>query len=120
MDYVGCPSELFDSLEHAARKKYGPFSIVFMENAVFVPVNAFSVEVVFVVNEVNLHSCSRYGGDLYDERPVHIVDNDIHARKADYLVQLVFPFIDASVSWHEGPDFFSSFLNALRQESSDL
>ena len=59
------------------------------------------VEIIFIVDEIYLHPGSGNGSHLDDERSVHIVDDDIHARKSDYLMKLVLPFVDASVSGHE-------------------
>ena len=58
--------------------------------------------------------------DLDHERTVHIVYDDIHSGESDDLVQLVFPFVNASIARHEGADFLLPFLNALRKVSSDV
>ena len=120
MDDVRSPSELLDCLKHTAGKEYGPFPIVLEELAVLVAIYALAMEIVLIVNEIDLHSCSGYGGNLDYKRPVYIVDDDVHTGESDDLVQLVFPFVNAPIAWHEGPDFLLPFLNALRKVSSDV
>ena len=78
------------------------------------------MEIVFVVDEVYLHACRRNGRHLDHERPVDIVDYDVHAGKADHLVKLVLSFIDAAVSRHEGPYLLLPLLDSLRKVSSDI
>src|SRR5574344_1416519 len=77
--------------------------------------NLPAFEVIFIVDEVDLHSCSRDGCDFDDEWTVHIVDDDIDSGESYHLVELIFSLIDAPVSWHERPDFLFPFLDTLRQ-----
>ena len=56
MYHVRCPAQLLDGLEHAPGEENGPFPIVLEELAVLVAVNLFSMEVVFVVDEIHLHA----------------------------------------------------------------
>ena len=56
--------------------------------------------------------------DLDHQRAVHVIDDDIHSREADDLVELVGPFIDAAVARHEGTDFLFILLYPLRQIAS--
>ena len=73
MNQVRFPSEFFYSLQYASCKEYGALVIVFEEfSALRVCKDSFSVEIVVIVYEIDLHSCRRYGGDLYYERSVHI------------------------------------------------
>ena len=120
MDDVRSPSEFLYGLEHTASKEDGPFAVVCKEFPVLVLVNAFSVEVVLVVYEIDLHSCGRNGSNLDHKRPVNVVDDDVHAGEADYFVELVLPFVDTAVARHEGPYFLLPFLDALRKIPSDV
>ena len=101
MDDVWSPAELLYCLKHASCKEDGSFAIILEKLSVFVVINAFTVEIVLIINEIHLHPCCRNGSNLDHERSVHIVDDDIHSRKADHLVKLVLSFVDAAVSWHE-------------------
>ena len=79
MDYVWCPSELLDSLEYASCKEDGSLAIVLEELSVLVAIYLLSVEIVLVVNEVHLHPCSRNRRNLDYERPVDIIDDNVHS-----------------------------------------
>ena len=49
---------------------------------------------------------------------VVVVDDEVHPRKTDHLVQLVASFVDRPVTGHEGPDFVSFLLHTLRERSA--
>ena len=115
---VRSPPELLDRLEDAPGEEHGPFGIVLEEDSVVIPVNLLSLEIVLVVNEIHLHSCGRDGSDLDHERSVHVVDDNVHSRKPYDLVELVLPFVYASVAGHERPDFLLPFLDSLGKVSS--
>lgn len=68
------------------------------------------MEVVIVVDEIDLHSGGLDGCHFDDERVVCFIDNDVHSRKSDDLVQLVSSFVDHSPAGHESSDFLPAFL----------
>ena len=113
MDDVRGPAELLDGLQDSAGVEDGPFAVVGEELAGVVPVDLLPAEIVLIVNEIDLDAGGRDGGYLDDEGPVHVADDDVHPRKADDLVQLVFPLVDAAVFGHEGADLLLAFLDAL-------
>ena len=61
MDDIRSPSEFLDSFKYTSCKENGSFSVVFEELAVFVSIEALSVEIVFIVDEIDLDaSCCCY------------------------------------------------------------
>ena len=119
MDDVGGPAQLFHGLQHAAGEEDGPLVVVFEELAVLVEGELAAFEVVFVVDEINLHAGGGYRGDLDDQRPVEVADDDVQAGEADDLVQLVLPFVDAAVTGHEDTDLTAALHDALGQFPPD-
>ena len=101
VDDVRSPTELLDGLEHSSCKEDGPFTIVLEELSLFVAVNALAVEIILIINEIHLHSRRGNGCYLDYQRPVNVVDDDVHTRKTDHFVKLVLPLVDAAVSWHK-------------------
>ena len=73
------------------------------------------VEVVFVVDEIDLKACLRYGGHLDDERVVGFVDDEVDARKTNDLVQLSAALVDVAPFGHERAYLATAFLNLARQ-----
>ena len=118
MDYVRSPSELLYCLKDTSCEEYSSFAVILEEFTIFVIIDLLSVKVVFVVDEIYLHSCCRDRCHLDNKRSVHIIDDDVHSRETDHFVKLVLPFIDAAIARHEGSDFLLSFLDALRKISS--
>ena len=49
---------------------------------------------------------------------VVVIDDQVHSRQADHLVQLVAPFVDQTVTRHEGSNLISSFLHILGERSA--
>ena len=118
VDDVGFPAELLDGLKHAPCEEDRPFVVVLEFFAFSVPVDEFAMEVVFVVDEVDLHPGGRDGRDFDDQRAVGVVDDEVHPRQADDFVQLIPSFVDRSIPGHERPDFLAALLNPLGKESS--
>ena len=102
VNHVRSPSELLYGLEYSSCKEDGPLSVVAEEFTILVAVDTLSVEVILVVNEIDLHACCRNRCNLDYERSVYIVDDDVHSRKTDHFMELIFPFIYTSVPRHEG------------------
>ena len=46
---------------------------------------------------------------------VVVVDDEVHTREPDHLMQLMAPFVDAAVSGHERADFVAALLHRLRK-----
>ena len=76
-------------------------------------------EEVVVVDEINLHPRLLDGGHLDNERVVGVVDDEVHAREANHLMELVPPLVDDAVAGHENPDFLPAFLCGLGQITTD-
>ncbi len=115
MDDVRAPAQLLDGLEHAAGIEDGARVVVFILHPLVVHHLQPVLEIVVVVDEIDLHAGRLDRSHLDDERVVGIVDDKVHARQPDYLVQLVPAFVDVPPLGHERPDFSSPFLNGLRQ-----
>ena len=76
-------------------------------------------EVFLVVDEVDLHACRGDGAYLDDELVVAIVDDEVHAGKADDLMELMFAVVHLAEFRHEDPDFASNFLRSGRQIATE-
>ena len=109
------PTQFFDRFEHTPRKENRPFVIVGEETSLSVAQREFTLKVVLVVDKIDLDTGRRDRRDLDNQLMVVIVDDQIHARKADHFVKLVPPLVDKSVTRHESADLITSFLHALRQ-----
>jgi hypothetical protein len=44
-----------------------------------------------------------------------VVDDEVHTREPDHLMQLMTPFVDAAVPGHECADFIAALLHRLRE-----
>ena len=114
VDDVGHPAELADGFIDATNEEDGAFVIVGKSVARFVGECGFSVEEVFVIYEVDLHTGHLYGGYFDDKWVIGVVDDEIHARESDHFVELVPTFVDASVFGHKSSDLIASLLHSLR------
>ena len=101
VDYVRGPALFLHSFKYSACKEYSSFSVIAEEFSLLVAIDAFAMEVILVVNEVDLHPCGRDGRNLDDKRSVHIVYHYVHSGKSDNLMKLVLSFVDASIARHE-------------------
>jgi hypothetical protein len=120
VDHVGHPAEFADGLDDAAGVELAALDVVGKFLTVGVGVEEAAREVVVVVNEVDLHTCCLNGSHLDDERMVRVIDDQIHARETDDLMQLVATFVDHTESGHEGTNLVTGFLYALGKLASDL
>ena len=120
VDHVRGPAQLLDGLEDAAGEEDRTLVVVFEGLAGSVAERLLAAEIVLVVNEVDLDARGRDGGDLDDQGPVHVRDDDVHAGKADHLVELVLPLVDTAEPGHERSDFTLALLDALRQITADI
>lgn len=120
MDDVGRPVEFFHRFNHAAREKHTTEVVVLAENAVVVAdLVLFLRKKIVVIDEVNLHPRLLNRCHLYDERVVGIVDDEVHSREADDLMQLVAALVDGAIAGHENTDFLAVFLRGLGQVSAN-
>ena len=120
MDDVRCPAEFLDCLKDSPCEENGPFVIVLEELSIGIEKCLFATEIVLVVNEIDLNPCGGNGCDLDDQRSVDVSDDYVHPGKSYYLVELVLPFVDATVTRHEGTYFLLALLNALRKIAAYL
>ena len=119
VDDVRGPAQFLGGLQDAAGEENGPVAIVGKEITLFIVGHLFAAEVIFVVDEVHLHAGGRDGSHLDYEGMIHVGNDDIHTGKADNLVQLVLPLVDAAISRHERTDFLLPLLNTLRQVTAN-
>jgi hypothetical protein len=75
---VWLPPELLYRFKYASRKKYAPLVIIRKKCIVLVSVNEFSVEIIFVIYEIDLHPGCGNGRHLNDEWPVNLSYDNIH------------------------------------------
>ena len=120
MYHVRSPSELLHGLKYTACEEDRSLAVVLEEVSVIVAIDAFSVEIILIINKIHLHPGCRDRCNLDYERSVHVVDDDVHSGKADNLMKLVLSFVYAAIARHERTDLLLSFLNALRQVSSNF
>src|SRR5512135_230971 len=120
MNNVGGPSQFLHSLDHSAGKEEGTLVIIIELLAGSVSHSMFSLEIILVVDEINLHPGRLYGCDFYDQRMIGVVDDEIHPGKPDHLVQLVPSLVYAAIARHKCPNLFPSVLNSLREIPSNL
>ena len=120
MDHVRSPSEFLYGLKYSSCKEDSSFPVVLEVISRFVAIYALAVEIIFIVNEIHLHSRCRNRRNLDYERSVYFIDDDIHTRQTDNFVKLVLSFVDATIAWHEGTDLLLPLLNALRKVSADV
>ena len=118
MDYGRRPAQFLDRLQHAAGEKDGPFVVVGEFRTFAVGQHGLAREIVVVVDEIDLHARRGDRGDLDDELVVVVVDDEVHARKTYYLVELVPAFVDTAVARHEGTDFVPTLLHRLRESAA--
>lgn len=115
MDQMRLPCQFTHCLEGASTEEEHTLVVVGTEFAVIV-VEAFVFgEILLIVNEVDLHTSRWDRAHLDDELVVGIVDNKIHSRKANHLMELVFAFVDIAETRHENTYFAASFLDEGRQ-----
>ena len=100
MDDIRCPALFLHCFQDSSGKEDCTFVVISEESAFCIAEDTLAVEVVFIVDEIYLHTGSS-GCYLDDQRSVDIVDHDVHSRKSDDFMELVLPFIDAAISWYE-------------------
>ena len=120
MDDVGRPVEFLHRLDNATGEEHATHVVDVAEVAFLVIHQVFLLrEEVVVVDEIDLHPRLLDGSHLDDERVVGVVDDEVHSRQADHLVQLVAPLVDDTVARHENPDLLATFLGGLGQVTTD-
>ena len=65
--------------------------------------------------KIDLDTGRRDRRDLDNQLMVVVVDDEVHTREPDHLMQLMAPFVDAAVSGHERADFVAALLHRLRK-----
>lgn len=117
----GAQRSFFDRLQHAAREEDGPLAIVGIVVAQLVLGHGRTILVVIlIINKIDLDARLRYGSHLDDERMIRVVDDQIHTRESDHLMQLATPFVDRAPLRHEGSYLESGFLHFGRHQTSHL
>ena len=118
MHDAGFPTKFFHRFDGSAGKKYAAFVVCFRRQVGFQSFVRSALEVVFVVDEIYLHSCWLQRGDFDDQRMVGVVDDQVHAGKTDHFVQLVSAFVYTSVFGHECAHLEAPFLDSFRNFQS--
>ena len=115
VDKVWTPAQLLYRLQHAAGIEDDTLIVVFVIHAILVHHLQTVLEVIVIINEIDLHTGRLDGSHLDNQRMVGIINDQIHTREADHLVQLVAAFVDGTPLGHEGAYFATVLLNSLRQ-----
>ena len=118
MDDIGRPPQFFDGFEYAPCEKYGTFIVIGEQFSVFIPNDCFSMEIVFVVDEIDLDAGRRDLSDLNNELMIVVIDDQVHSGESDYFVKLSTSFVNQAVTGHESSDFVTFFLHSLRKRSA--
>jgi hypothetical protein len=113
------PSKLFHGFQNASNEEDAPLIVVCEHLVLCIVQDGFALEVFFIIDEVDLHSCRRDGGDFDHERVIGVVNIKVHAGQSDYLMQLVPAFVDFSKSWSENTDLSTFFMHSLWQIPAD-
>ena len=115
MNNIGYPTEFFYCLHHPSHKEYATLVIVVKIFSLIIDKDIFPLEIVVVIDKIDLHTSRLYRCHLDNQRVIGIVDNQVHSRKTNYLVQLITPLIDITVLGHKSAYLSPFFLNTLRQ-----
>ena len=116
VDDVGRPIEFLHRFDDATGKEDTAIVVVVAKHAFFVIHQVLLLrEEIVVVDEINLHPRLLDGGHFDNQRVVRIIDDEVHAREANHLVELVAAFVDDTVTRHEDSDFLTAFLCGLRK-----
>ena len=78
VDDIRRPVEFLDGLHHTLREKNRPLVIVGKEVPLFIGEGGFSLEVLFVIDEIDLNPFFWNGSHFDDQRHVHVVDYQVH------------------------------------------
>ena len=117
---VGRPVEFFHRFNHATREEHTTEVVVLAENAVVVAdLVLFLRKKIVVVDEVNLHPRLLNRCHFDDERVVGVVDDEVHTRQANHLMQLVATLVDGAITGHEDTDFLAALLRGLGQVTAN-
>ena len=120
VDDVGRPVLLLHRFDNATVEEDGAVVVLFAEIAFFVIHEVFFLrEEIVVFDEINLHPRLLDGSHLDDKGIVGVVDDEVHSRKADDLVELVAPVVDDTIAGHKNSDFLTAFLGGLGQVTAD-
>ncbi len=120
MDQVRLPRQLAHSLECTAAEEEDTLVVVGAELALLVKKALVTREVLLIVYKIHLHTGRRYRAHLDDKLVVGIVDNEIHTRKADNLVQLVLALVHLIETRHKDSNLTSFFLCKRRQITPNI
>ena len=115
VDNVRCPTQFFDGFQHTARKENHAVVVVAEFFAIGINGRAAPTEIVVVVDKIDLHACRWQRGNFDNQRMVAVVDYQVHAGQALYLVQLIATLVDYAVTRHKNADFTTLLLHILRQ-----
>ena len=115
MDDIGHPTQLLDSFQYATSKENGTLTIVCIVNAVLVNSHLTLGEIIVVINEIDLDACLGDRGHFDNQWVVCIVNNQIHTRETDDLMQLSAALIDIAPFGHERTNLVTILQHSLRE-----
>src|SRR3712207_9110372 len=118
VDDVGAPAQFFHRFQHASGIEYSATVVVVIFHTVFIYYLQSVLKVVVIIYEIYLHAGRLDRSHFDDERMIGVIDNQIHARQTNHLMELIPAFIDISPFGHKSSDFTAFFLNCLWKVST--
>ena len=118
MNHVGTPAQFLHRLEHTARVENGALHVVRIFLIILIKHHLTLVEVVIVVNEIHLHTGRLNRSHLDNQWMVRIINDNIHTRQTNHLVQLVAALVDISPAGHKRANLVATLLYGLRNGAS--
>lgn len=73
----------------------------------------FSLKIVIIIDEIDLHPCTLDRCNFNNKRMIGIVNYQVHTGKPDHFVKLVSSFVNTAISRHESTYLLSPLLYAL-------
>src|SRR5690554_6045444 len=103
MNNIRNPIQFLNGFDYSFCKKDGSFVIIFKKISILIFVSSFPFKVFVIINKIDLNSLFGYRGHLNNQRHVYVIDNQIHPREANYLMQLMSSFINITIARHKNP-----------------
>ena len=113
MDDVGHPTQFLNGLKHTTGKEDGTLTVVGIVIAIGILCHLALGEVVVIVDEIDLNARLDNSSHLDNQWVISIVNDKIHPREPDDLMQLSTTLVDGTPLRHERPNLMSSVEHRL-------
>ena len=114
VDNVGGPPQLLHRLHHATHKEDAALVVIGAHGLFGHPVGT-TLKIVVVVDKIDLHTSRLNRSYLDDKGVIGVVDDQVHTRQPNDLVQLITTLVNRPVLRHKRTNLVPSILNTLRQ-----